>query len=87
MPDAHVEHAADKLIQTAVAALVRRVPERWEEYDADALTATESKTLFLLVAAGMVERRIRSRMHLYNHPVAVWALDCVLRRGRASRQR
>ena len=73
MPDAHVDHADDDLLQTAVAALLRRVPERWEEYDADSLTATESKALFLLVAAGMVERRIRFRTHLHDHPVAVEA--------------
>lgn len=60
-------------LQDAVAALLRRVPERWAEYDADALTATESQALFLLVAAGMVERRIRLRARLHNHPVAVEA--------------
>lgn len=63
----------DALLQDAVAALLRRVPERWAEYDADALTATESQALFLLVAAGMVERRIRLRARLHNHPVAVEA--------------
>lgn len=73
MPDAHVDHAADELIQTAVVGLLRRVPERWEEYDADSLTATESNALFLLVAAGMIERRIRFRTRLHNHPVAVEA--------------
>jgi len=72
MPNTHVD-AAEELIQTAVATLLRRVPERWEEYDADSLTATESKALFLLIAAGMVERRIRLRIRLNNHPVAVEA--------------
>jgi len=61
------------LLQDAVAALLHRIPERWAEYDADALTATESQALFLLVAAGMVERRIRLRARLHNHPVAVEA--------------
>lgn len=73
MPDAHVDRAADDLIETAVAALLRRIPDRWQEYDADSLTATESNALFLLVAAGMVERRIMFRMRLHNHPVAVEA--------------
>lgn len=73
MPNGDVVHAVDDLIETAVAALLRRVPERWEEYDADSLTATESKALFMLVAAGMVERRIRFRTRLHNHPVAVEA--------------
>jgi hypothetical protein len=58
MPSAHVD-AADELIQTAVAALLRRVPERGENYNADSLIATESKALLLLVAGGMIERRIR----------------------------
>ena len=65
-------HGSD-LLQDAVAALLRRIPERWAEYGADALTATESQALFLLVAAGMVERRIRLRARLHNHPVAVEA--------------
>lgn len=73
MPDAHFDPAAEDLIETAVAALLHRVPARWEEYDADSLTATESKALFLLVAAGMVERRIRFRLRLHNHPVAIEA--------------
>lgn len=57
----------------AVAALLRRIPEIWAEYDADALTATESQALFLLVAAGMVERRGRFRVRMHNHPLAVEA--------------
>lgn len=73
MPESRVDRASDDLIQTAVAAILRRVPERWEEYDADSLTTTEAKALFLLVGAGMVERRIRFRMRLHNHPVAVEA--------------
>ncbi|HPM22942.1 MAG TPA: hypothetical protein PLP66_03495 [Phycisphaerae bacterium] len=75
MPDPHQDNraAANTLLQDAVAALLRRIPERWAEYDADALTATESQALFLLVAAGMVERRIRLRARLHNHPVAVEA--------------
>lgn len=36
-------------------------------------TPPESQALFLLVAAGMVERRIRLRVRLHNHPVAVEA--------------
>ncbi|MEP0846416.1 MAG: hypothetical protein HRF50_06285 [Phycisphaerae bacterium] len=75
MPDPHQDNRADAdtLLQDAVTALLRRIPERWAEYDADALTATESRALFLLVAAGLVERRIRLRARLNNHPVAVEA--------------
>lgn len=61
----------DALLGDAVAALLRRVPERWETYEGDALTAKESKALFLLVAAGMVERRGRFRLRLHNHAIAV----------------
>lgn len=73
MPNIQLDDTADDFIQTAVAALLGRVPERWEEYDGDSLTATESQALFLLVAAGMVERRIRFRARMHNHPVAVEA--------------
>ena len=75
MPDSHQDNRADAdaLLQDAVATLLRRIPERWAEYDADTLTATESQALSLLVAAGMVERRIRLRMRLHNHPVAAEA--------------
>ncbi len=58
------------ILGDAVAALLRRIPESWAEYDADALTATESQALFLLVAAGMVERRGRFRLRMHNHPLA-----------------
>jgi len=58
-------------LQNAVEALLRRIPKRWSRYDCDALTATETQALSLLVSAGMVERRIRFRLQLHNHPVAV----------------
>ena len=75
MADPHRDESVnpDDLLQDAVADLLRRIPERWAEYDADTLTATESQALALLVAAGMVERRIRLRARLHNHPVAVEA--------------
>jgi len=73
MPNIQLDDTAADFIQTAVAALLSRVPERWEEYDGDSLTATESQALFLLVAAGMVERRIRFRAWMHKHPVAVEA--------------
>ncbi|GAB4384140.1 MAG: hypothetical protein Kow0022_05840 [Phycisphaerales bacterium] len=55
-PDlSHEQHAA------AVASLLRSIPERWADFDHDALAATEQRALFLLVAAGLVERRIGVR--------------------------
>ena len=65
------QSAGPDLLQDSLTVLLRRIPERWAEYDADALTATESRALFLLIAAGMVERRIRMRTRLHNHPVAI----------------
>jgi len=59
------------LLQDSVRDLLKSVPETWAEYDADALTASQSKALFLLVAAGMIERRVRFRTRILNHPVAV----------------
>lgn len=65
--------SGEALIEQAIRTLLRRIPETWAEYDADRLTATEENALFLLVAAGMVERRIRLLMRTHNHPVAVEA--------------
>ncbi len=63
----------DAPLEVAVLALLRQVPERWEEFKVDSLTATESKALFLLVASAMVERRCRFRLRMHNHSVAVEA--------------
>ncbi|MGV6814302.1 MAG: hypothetical protein ACWA5W_04730 [Phycisphaerales bacterium] len=41
-----------------IEVLLRTIPERWHDFDHDDLTATEQQALFLLVAAGLVERRI-----------------------------
>lgn len=41
----------------AVIALLDRAPVRWESVDRDALSASESRALGLLVAAGLVELR------------------------------
>ena len=62
-----------ELLETAVAELLRKIPASWEEYDADALTDSQGKALFLLVAAGLVERRIRLRLRMVNHPVVMEA--------------
>ncbi len=48
-------------IEATVASLLRSIPERWADFDHDALSSTELKALFLLVAAGLVERRIGVR--------------------------
>jgi len=48
-------------LDDAVASLLRSIPERWADFDHDALSRTEQQDLFLLVAAGLVERRIGVR--------------------------
>ena len=48
-------------LAAAVASLLRSIPERWTDFDHDALSRTAQQALFLLVAAGLVERRIGVR--------------------------
>lgn len=51
------EHG-DPNVEAAIVGLLRSIPERWAECDRDGLTQAEQHALFLLVAAGMVERRV-----------------------------
>ena len=51
----------DNTLQITVESLLRSIPERWSDFDHDALASTEQRALFLLVAAGLVERRIGVR--------------------------
>jgi len=60
-------------LEQAIRTLLRSVPETWAEYDPDGLTEPQARALSLLVAAGMVERRITFRLRLFGHPVAVEA--------------
>tara|TARA_R110002072_G_scaffold179059_1_gene335061 strand:- start:121551 stop:122405 length:855 start_codon:yes stop_codon:yes gene_type:complete len=53
--------------------MLMRIPKRWQRWDPDSLTDIQDRTLFLLVAAGMVERRCRLRMQMLNHPVLLEA--------------
>lgn len=61
---------ANNLYDDAIIALLRLIPERWEEFEFDRLTSIESRALFFIVAAGMVERRLRFRARMANHSVA-----------------
>lgn len=47
----------DALAQS-IESLLHTIPERWHDFDHDDLTATEQQALFLLVVAGLVERRM-----------------------------
>lgn len=61
--------APTEMLEPAVGELLRRISETWQTYNPDDLTETQSQALFLLVAAGMVERRERMRMRFADHPV------------------
>jgi hypothetical protein len=60
--------AETELLKTAIAELLRTIPKSWAEFNLDALTAIEGNALFLLTAAGMVERRGWFRSKIANHP-------------------
>jgi|GEM_PF-2569987 len=63
--------APAEMLEAAVAELLRRIPDTWQAYRPDDLSETQAQALFLLTAAGMVERRERGRTRLVNHPVAI----------------
>lgn len=68
MPDSNVNDALPKspeeeqLLKPAVAHLLATIPEVWAPFDTNALTSVNERTLLLLTAAGMVERRIGMRI-------------------------
>ena len=65
--------APPEMLIPAIAELLRRIPETWQTYTPDTLTATQSQALYLLVGAGLVERRGRIRLRMMNHPTALEA--------------
>ncbi len=60
-------------IQSQIPRMLMRIPKRWTRWNPDKLTDIQERTLFLLVAAGLVERRCRLRMQLLNHPSTIEA--------------
>ncbi len=58
------------LLKRAIAELLRTIPETWADFDLDRLTVIQDNALFLLTAAGMVERRGWLRSTIANHPTA-----------------
>jgi len=60
-------------LSQAIASLLRTIPERWHDFDHDDLTATEQQALFLLVAAGFVERRFGLRLEMAGRGEAIEA--------------
>ncbi|MCA9286665.1 MAG: hypothetical protein KDA22_15685, partial [Phycisphaerales bacterium] len=63
-------------VSEAVESLLRGIPERWTEFDFNGLTSVEQRALFLLVAAGLVERRIGIRGEFAGQgPALEFAID------------
>ena len=58
-----IPHRKPTLPQS-IESLLRTIPECWHEFDHDDLTATEQQALFLLVAAGLVERRFGLQLEM-----------------------
>lgn len=50
-----------RLLEKTIESLLARIPETWQPLNADDLTATEQRALFLLTAAGLIDRRCRLR--------------------------
>lgn len=57
-----------ELLKPAIVELLRKISDTWAEFKPDALTAIQANALFLLTAAGLVERRGWVRATIANHP-------------------
>ena len=62
-----------KLLEPAIAELLQTIPDRWEKYEIKSLTSLQERSLFLLVAAGLVEQRFRFRISMSNQPAIIEA--------------
>lgn len=60
-------------LQALIPRMLMKIPKRWQKWNPDSLTDMQERTLFLLVAAGLVERRCRLRMQMLGHPVSLEA--------------
>jgi hypothetical protein len=65
--------APAEMLAPAIVGLLRRIPDTWQTYRPDDLSETQSQALFLLTAAGMVERCERLRLRMIDHPLVVKA--------------
>lgn len=50
------------MLEKAIVVLLNRIPETWELLDQKVLTSIEQRALFLLTAAGLIERRLQFRV-------------------------
>jgi hypothetical protein len=58
-------------LKPAIVDLLLSIPVTWAEVVFDNLTSLQERSLFLLIAAGMVERRGWIRSTMANHPTAL----------------
>lgn len=74
--------ASVEKLEAAVAELLRLIPDTWQAYRPDDLSETKAQAIFLLTAAGIVERRERLRLP------GNWDWSCTetRSRGHAGRQ-
>ncbi len=60
-------------LDAAVVSLIRSIPEQWRVFEHDELTSTEQRTLFLLTAAGLIERRFGIHLEMAGQVSAIEA--------------
>ena len=65
--------APPELLEPVLAELLGRIPDTWQTYRPDHLTEIQAQGLFLLTAAGMVQRRERLRLGMANQPLVAEA--------------
>ena len=61
-------------IHNAIADMLRTIPEQWTDFDHDSLSSLSQRALLLLVAGGLVERKMTVRSRCAGSPVPfVWS--------------
>ncbi|MFN4260813.1 MAG: hypothetical protein ACK4RK_16075 [Gemmataceae bacterium] len=71
MPEAHPPQG--DTVESLVARFLVTVPETWTDHDPATLSELQERAVYLLTAAGMIERRVTLRLRIVRHPVAVEA--------------
>ena len=66
-----ITDAEANLLKPVIAELLQTIPEIWEEFALNALTFLQNNALFLLTAAGLVERRGWVRCEMVGHQTYV----------------
>jgi hypothetical protein len=60
-------------IEQVIVHFLHSVPETWTDHDPTTLSELQERAVYLLTAAGMIERRVTLRLRMVGHPVAVEA--------------